>query len=200
MEPTGNTTKIHLIPRHRPVKVAIAGKLRLKQIRRILRLLRVPQHQISLRRHLPVHIAKDAAAVLLREIQQRIAQHHQVEDRQLGQRRCVRSPQVTVTLPMSGPSAVKLAAKLFPAAVKETWELPAAVCQLSVTVALPVGGTSAFSNQTAPSGGESACNDGGTPIYGVTLNCGACVRDSLGTLSGGESPIPFHFVTCNRII
>jgi len=63
-----------------------------------------------------------------------------------------------------------------------------------------VGGPSAFSDQTAPSGGESARNDGGAPTDGVTLNCGASIRNNLGTLSGGEFAIPFHFVTWNRII
>jgi hypothetical protein len=47
-------------------------------------------------------------------------------------------------------------------------------------VALPVGSTSVFSNLTAPSGGESARNDGGTPSYGVTLNCGASARNNFG--------------------
>ena len=73
-------------------------------------------------------------------------------------------------------------------------ELPAEVCQLSVTVALPVGGTSAFSHRTAGRGGESARSDAGAPIDGVTLSCGLSIRDNLGTPSGGESVIPFQFV------
>jgi hypothetical protein len=60
--------------------------------------------------------------------------------------------------------------------------------------ALPVGGTSPFSDRTAPRGGESARSDAGAPIDGVTLSCCLSVRDNLGTPSGGESVIPFQFV------
>jgi hypothetical protein len=42
-------------------------------------------------------------------------------------------------------------------------------------------------HSNTPNSGESAHNDGGATINGVTLNCGGCVRDNLGTLSGGYS-------------
>jgi hypothetical protein len=94
---------------------------------------------------------------------------------------------------MSGTSAVSSQA-VPSGGYRNFKELPAEVCQLSVTVALPVGGTSAFSHRTAPRRGESARSDAGAPIDGVTLSCGLSVRDNLGTPSGGESVIPFQFV------
>jgi hypothetical protein len=75
-----------------------------------------------------------------------------------------------------------------------------AVCPLSPTVTLLMSGTSAASGQVVPSGGESSRSDAGAPIDGVTLGCGVSVRDNLGAPSGDESAIPFHFVTCNRLL
>src|ERR1700733_9556618 len=74
-------------PAQWPIKIAIRPKLDLKEIRRILRLLRVSQHEISIRHHLPMDIGKHSSPVMLRKIKQNISQQHQVELRQLQQRR-----------------------------------------------------------------------------------------------------------------
>jgi hypothetical protein len=71
----------------RPIEIAVCRELDLKKIGRILCLLLVSQHEISIRHHLPMRVGKHSSPIMLRKIKQDISQQHQIEVRQLHQRR-----------------------------------------------------------------------------------------------------------------
>src|SRR6185312_2530630 len=61
-----------LSPCNWPVAIGICCKLNLEEVRRVLGLLRISQHQAPIRGHLPINILKEVTSVLRRKIQQHI--------------------------------------------------------------------------------------------------------------------------------
>jgi hypothetical protein len=57
------------VTRNGAVEVALIAELGCEQISRVFRLFGIAHHQVSSLGHLPVDIAEDAAAILLRKIE-----------------------------------------------------------------------------------------------------------------------------------